>query len=64
MTSKELRKMIRQVKREMKEQGIRRISCFNGDLTLGESIYNSKLFELETYLKDALKREETSRENS
>ena len=45
---KEVKAQIREIKREMKGRGIRRISCFNGGLTPDERYYNSKLFELET----------------
>jgi len=53
MTFQEIRKQIRETRREMRAKGIRRIACFNGGL-LGE-VYslNARLFQLETQLKDA-----------
>ena len=51
MEKKEIRKQIRELKKEMKENNVRKISCFNGGLTQSESYYNSKLFELKTKLE-------------
>ena len=53
MSEKQLRQAIRETKREMKANGIRRTSCFNGGLTPDEYRYNARLFELEVRLKDA-----------
>lgn len=39
---------LRQTKREMKERGVRKISCFNGGLTPDESRFNQELFRLNT----------------
>lgn len=52
---KQLRDELRAVKREMKERGVRRISCFNAGLTPEESRYNTRLFELNTKIGKALK---------
>jgi len=53
MTYQEIRKQIRETRREMRAKGIRRIACFNGGL-LGE-VYslNARMFQLEMQLKDA-----------
>jgi hypothetical protein len=48
-----LRRQIREIRREMKEKGIRRISCFNGGHTSESYRLNAKMFELETRLKAA-----------
>jgi hypothetical protein len=58
MTSKEIRKELRAVKAEMRERGIRTISCFNGGLDDGTYRANSQLFRLNIALKDALKAEQ------
>ena len=53
MTYQEIRKQIRETRKEMRAKGIRRIACFNGGL-LGE-VYslNARMFQLEMQLKDA-----------
>lgn len=57
MTSQEIKKQIRETRKEMKAKGIRRIACFNGGL-LGE-VYslNARMFDLETKLDLAIKDE-------
>ena len=45
-----LKKERREIRREMKERGIKRTSCFNGGLTADESRYNSRLFAIECKL--------------
>lgn len=57
MTSKEIRAELRATRREMKERGIRTVSCFNGGLDDGTYRANSKLFRLKLALADALKDE-------
>lgn len=57
MTSKEVKAEIRETKREMKIEGVRRISCFNGGLSSAEYRYNARLFQLSVDLDDAVKRE-------
>ena len=57
MKTKEIKAEIRETRRQMKEAGVKRTSCFNGGLTSDEYRYNSRMFKLETDLKDALKRE-------
>jgi hypothetical protein len=54
MTKKEIRKTIREIKREMKELGLRRISFMNGGLTSEEQRYNERLFKLSCDLEKAL----------
>ena len=51
MSPKECRALIREVKREMKEKGIRRSSCFNGGHSPESYRLNARLFELETILR-------------
>jgi hypothetical protein len=41
---------VRELKREMKQRGVRIISCFNGGLTDHERSYNQQLFALKTTL--------------
>lgn len=57
MTAKEIRAEIRAVKAEMKERGIKTVSCFNGGLDDGTYRANSQLFRLKLALEDALKAE-------
>jgi hypothetical protein len=42
---------IRTLKAEMRERGVRRISCFNGGLTDLERRYNTEFFNLNTQLE-------------
>ena len=48
---KEIKKSIRETRKEMKEMGVRRISCLNGGLTPMEYQYNSRLFQLSVDLE-------------
>ncbi len=48
---KEIRLQIAELKRTMREKGIRKVSCFNGGLSPDEMYYNGKLFELEILLR-------------
>ena len=57
MTVKEIRAEIRAVKAEMKERGIKTVSCFNGGLDAGTYHANSQLFRLKLALEDAIKAE-------
>jgi hypothetical protein len=57
MTSKEIRAEIRAVKAEMKERGIKTVSCFNGGLDDGTYRANSKLYRLKVAMDEALKAE-------
>jgi len=49
---KELRAELRAVKEDMKELGIRRISCFNGGLPNVQWRYNAECFRLESEIKE------------
>ena len=49
----EIRKQIRETRKEMRAKGIKRISCFNGGLSGEVYSLNARLFQLETQLKDA-----------
>ena len=53
MTRKEIKAAIRDTKREMKESGIRVISCFNGGLNPVTYRYNARLFQLKCDLEKA-----------
>lgn len=53
MTEKEIKAEIRATKREMKQRGVRKVSCFNGGLTPDESRYNTELFRLNSLLLNA-----------
>lgn len=53
MNTKEIKAAIRDLKREMKANGVRKVSCFNGGLTREESYYNTELFRLNTLLQQA-----------
>ncbi len=51
----EIKREISATKKEMRELGVRRISCFNGGLSPAESRYNSRLFQLKCDLERAEK---------
>ena len=53
MTPKQIRLELRRLREEMREAGVRRISCFNGGLTDTEYRYNAELFRLQTLLRRA-----------
>ena len=57
MTVQEIRKEIRATKAEMKDRGIKVVSCFNGGLDDGTYRANAQLFRLKIALDDALKAE-------
>ena len=57
MTAKEIRAEIRAVKAEMRERGIKTVSCFNGGLDSGTYSANAQLFRLKLALDDVLKKE-------
>lgn len=46
--SSQINESIRRVKAEMKEKGIKRVSCFNGGHTPESYRLNAELFRLET----------------
>jgi hypothetical protein len=60
MTSKAIRKELRATRQEMKERGIRTVSCFNGGLDDGTYRANAQLYRLKIALEDALKAELTT----
>lgn len=60
MTIKEIKAEIKATRKEMKEKGIRRVSCFNAGLTSAEYHLNSQMFALEMELKTAQKLEEAA----
>lgn len=49
---KSLRAELRAVKAEMKEQGIRRISCFNGGLNNTAWRYNAECYRIESEIRE------------
>ena len=57
-TVKALKAEIRDLRRAMREAGIKRISCFNGGLDATTYRMNARMFDLETRLKDAIKQSE------
>ena len=57
MTSQEIKKQIRETRKEMKAKGIKRISCFNGGLSGEVYSLNARMFDLETKLDLAVKDE-------
>jgi hypothetical protein len=59
MKSTEIRKQIRATRQEMRERGIKTVSCFNGGLDDGTYRANSLLFRLKLELQDTLKTEQT-----
>lgn len=58
MTSKEIRAEIRATKAEMRERGIKVVSCFNGGLDDGTYRANSQLYRLKVNLETALRIEQ------
>jgi len=46
-----MNKELKALRAEMKEKGIRQVSCFNGGLTADELRYNTELFRLKTIAK-------------
>ena len=59
---KEIQKEIRELKREMKSQGIRRISFMNAGLSSQESSYNCRLYQLKLNLEKAFQEQKTTSE--
>lgn len=55
MTPKEIRAEIKDIKRQMKDAGIRERSCFNAGHTLESYRLNCAMFRLKTELKNASK---------
>lgn len=48
---KNLKRQLRETRKEMRTTGVRRISCFNGGLGPEEYRLNSKCYQLETRIK-------------
>ena len=59
MTSKDIKALIRETRREMKAKGIKRTSCFNGGLSAEVYVLNARMFQLETQLEAAEKTEKS-----
>ena len=55
IAEKAIRAEIRELRAYMKENGIRRTSCFNGGLSQEEWRCNSRLFALTVKLQDEVK---------
>ena len=55
--STEIRRHLADTRREMRERGIRTISCFNGGLDDGTYRANSQLYRLKIELENALQKE-------
>jgi hypothetical protein len=53
MTVKQIQAEIRELRREMRANGIKRTSCFNGGLDRDTYRYNARMFDLETQLGEA-----------
>jgi hypothetical protein len=51
MTSEETKKQIADLRKQMRAENVRVISCFNAGLTPQEYLYNSQLFTLKTTLE-------------
>ena len=56
----EIRKQLRALRQEMRERGIKTVSCFNGGLDDGTYRANSLLYRLKLELQDALKTKQTN----
>jgi hypothetical protein len=61
MKSTDIRKQLRALRHEMRERGIKTVSCFNGGLDDGTYRANSLLYRLKLELQDTLKTEQTNR---
>ena len=61
MKSTDIRKQLRALRQEMRERGIKTVSCFNGGLDDGTYRANALLYRLKLELQDTLKTEQTSR---
>ena len=55
--STEIRRQLADTRREMRERGIRTISCFNGGLDDGTYRANAQLYRLKIELENALQKE-------
>lgn len=57
MDSKDLRRQLRELRRDMRAAGIRKTSPFNGGMDRETQRWNERRFALETQLSEALRRE-------
>ena len=55
--STEIRRQLADTRREMRERGIKTVSCFNGGLSGEVYSLNARMFDLETKLDLAIKDE-------
>lgn len=55
--AKEIAKQLRALRAEMKANGIKKTSCFNGGMDRATQRYNERRFALETNLIEAKRRE-------
>ena len=55
--STEIRRQLADTRREMRERGIKTVSCFNGGLDDGTYRANSQLYRLKIELENALQKE-------
>jgi len=58
MTVAEIRKQIREARREMKVMGVRKICCLNGGLSPLEYTWNNRLMQLNLRLETAIRLKE------
>ena len=49
----DIRRELRETRRQMRELGVKRVSCFNGGHSPDSYRLNSRMFELETMLRRA-----------
>lgn len=61
--STEIRRQLADTRREMRERGIKTVSCFNGGLDDGTYRANSQLYRLKIALGQALKAETSQPES-
>ena len=58
--STEIRRQLAAIRREMRERGIKTVSCFNGGLDDGTYRANSQLYRLKVELENAQKAEQAN----
>ena len=58
--STEIRRQLADTRREMRERGIKTVSCFNGGLDDGTYRANSQLYRLKVELENAQKAEQAN----
>lgn len=57
MDSKALKRQLRELRAEMRQNGIKKTSCFNGGMDRETQRYNERRFALETEIESVAKRE-------